>query len=246
MNDDFEIDELASAYLDAAVTDDERARVDADPTLQARVDELRRVRDALAASSVEPTSAHARDSAIANALALSPVIDLRAERARRRVRIASIAAAAILVVGAAGLLLRSTSGDSSKKSAATAAGPMSPASSSEPSSNQSFSVITNGVPGAYSSREALVAAVQAKLGAAAPTAAAGAADDNGTSKAAESSATSRCTATAPDNAASQLYTERATFQGAPVQIDVYALADGSRRVVVTSVGSCTVVFTQAL
>ena len=60
-------DELASAHLDGATTPEEAARVAADPALQARVEELRRIRDAVAeVPSVDPAR---RDAAIAAALA---------------------------------------------------------------------------------------------------------------------------------------------------------------------------------
>jgi len=249
---DFEIDELASAYLDDAVTDEERARVDADPALRSRVDELRRVRDALRASAVEPASADARDSAIASALAVSPVVDLqaeRAERARRRVRVASIAAAVILVVGVAGVLLRSASRDASTKSStAAAASPSSSSTSSAAAAEASsplFSTVTHEL-GAYADRDALVAAVKTASSAQA-TATAGAANDAAaTPKAAESTTSSRCSPSTPPDAVSQTFSDSAVLTGAPVQVDVFVLHDGSRRLVVTSVGTCTLLFTQTL
>lgn len=244
MNDDFEIDELASAYLDDAVTVEERARVDADPALRARVDDLRRVRDALAAPVVEPPAAPTRDSAIASAIAISRVVDLgaeRAQRARRRLRIASIAAAAVLLIGAAGLLLRSAVHESSTKFSTVAAAP--PPSALASSSQSEFAVI--GGPGAYASREALVESIQATLRSAPSKTSAGATSDNAAAPTAAQSTATRCTTT-PDSTASLTYTENATLEGAPVQIDVYALTDGSRRIVVTSAGACTLVFTQPL
>src|SRR3954467_5439236 len=57
-------DELASAYLDGEVTADERARVESDRALLARVDLLRSARDALMAAPLEPTDAAAKDAAI--------------------------------------------------------------------------------------------------------------------------------------------------------------------------------------
>ena len=244
MNDDFEIDELASAYLDDAATAEERALVDADPAIRARVEELRPVRNALAASRVEPPTTTTKDSAIASALAAAPVVDLPAARARRRLRIASIAAAVILVVGAAGLLLRSASSDSSKKLSATAAA-SSPASSATAQAASPEFPAANGVAGSYADREALVSAVQATLRSAQSTKAATGAEDNAAPTAAGSSTSSRC-ATTPADAATQLYTASAALEGAPVQIDVYALTDGTRRVVVTAAGTCTLVFTQPL
>jgi hypothetical protein len=60
-------DELASAHLDGATTPAEAARVAADPALQARVEQLRRVRAAMAQlPAADPSH---RDAAIAAALA---------------------------------------------------------------------------------------------------------------------------------------------------------------------------------
>src|SRR4051794_14710743 len=98
-------DELASAYLDDEVTDDERARVEADPALRARVEELRSGRDRLAAAAVDGVSSAAREAAIHAALRASPLVDLAAERSRRRMRIATIAAAIVLVLGGLGALI---------------------------------------------------------------------------------------------------------------------------------------------
>jgi hypothetical protein len=248
---DFEIDELASAYLDDAVTDEERARVDADPALLSRVDELRRVRDAVHSSTIEPASADTRDAAIASAVAAAPLVDLGAERARRRVRIASIAAAAILLIGAAGLLLRSVSGDSSTKTSTAAAASSSSSSSSasaaEAAAGLPNSVTASRVPSAYPDRAALVAAVEASMSSGQPTSADGAPNNKATGPlAADSSATSRCAVAPPDNTASQILSDSATLAGALVQVDVFALNDGSRRLIVTSAGSCTLVFTQTL
>ena len=47
MTDPHDLDELASAHLDGATSPEEAALVDADPALQARVEELRAVRDAV-------------------------------------------------------------------------------------------------------------------------------------------------------------------------------------------------------
>ena len=65
--DPHDFDELASAYLDGVASPEEAARVDADPALQARVEELRAVRAALA--EVPEVDAIRRDAAIAAALA---------------------------------------------------------------------------------------------------------------------------------------------------------------------------------
>ena len=249
---DFEIDELASAYLDDAVTDEERARVDADPALRSRVDELRRARDALRGSTVEPAAADARDSAIARALAVSPVVDLqeeRAARARRRVRVASIAAAAILIVGVAGMLLRSASRDGSTKSSTAAAASSSSSSGAAAAAGASaplFTTVTHEL-GVYADRDALVVAVETASSApTTATQAAGAANDAATPRAAESTTSSRCAASTPPDAVSKSLSDSAVLAGAPVQVDVFVLHDGSRRLVVTSVGTCALVFTQTL
>jgi hypothetical protein len=116
-------DELASAYLDGEATAAERARVEADPALRERVEQLRSVQDALTAPVPPPTTAQ-RDAAIAAALGATSatnVVDLRSERARRGLRIASVAAAILLVIGVAGVLLRAAGDSDTKRSAATAA-----------------------------------------------------------------------------------------------------------------------------
>lgn len=59
--------ELASAYLDGAASDDERARVEGDSEMLAAVEELRAISAAVA--DAEPPSASVRDGAIAAALA---------------------------------------------------------------------------------------------------------------------------------------------------------------------------------
>jgi hypothetical protein len=66
MTDPF-LDELASAHLDGATTPEEAARVAADPALQARIEELRRIRAAVAA--VPPPDPARREAAIRAALA---------------------------------------------------------------------------------------------------------------------------------------------------------------------------------
>jgi hypothetical protein len=92
MNDDPTF--LASAYLDGDVTDDERARVEADPELLAEVERLRAVRMLLADS--EPPSISVREAQLAAALATWDRLP-EAERtgARRDVTPAGIDAAAV-------------------------------------------------------------------------------------------------------------------------------------------------------
>lgn len=97
------LDELVSAYLDDEATADEVARVESDPRLLARVDELRTV--SLAVGITSPTSDTGdRDAVIARAVREldQPVESLAAARATRTTsprvwRIAGIAAAIALV-----------------------------------------------------------------------------------------------------------------------------------------------------
>lgn len=122
-------DELVSALLDDALTDEERARLADDPAVDARLAELRAVRE-LVAAPVPPPDPSRRDAAIAAALAAagpaavpvpaqatgaangtgagSPVVDLAARRRTRMVSGLSAAAAVVVVVLLAAGLLRGT------------------------------------------------------------------------------------------------------------------------------------------
>ncbi len=112
MNDEQQL--LASAYLDGALTDEERARAEADPDVMAAVEQLRELRRALAV--VDPPNPARRDAAINAALdafdaehapaAPPSVSPLR----RRRMNTWLIGAAAALVVVVAGGIL-ATRGD---------------------------------------------------------------------------------------------------------------------------------------
>lgn len=62
-------DLLASGHLDDDLSPSDRARVDADPALLARVDSFRRHQQALRSAPVTDDTAHQRDTAIAAALA---------------------------------------------------------------------------------------------------------------------------------------------------------------------------------
>jgi hypothetical protein len=121
MNDE----ELASAYLDGEATADEVARVERDPELLARVEQLRTVH-LLVAAPVPARGPAERDRAIAAALDARPtgaVVDLlAAARARRRLRVLSVAAAIVLAVGAFGILVRSSSETSHDTAAAPVSG----------------------------------------------------------------------------------------------------------------------------
>jgi hypothetical protein len=108
-HDNLDAVELASAYLDGEATADERARVEGDPALLAEVERLRRVRDAVAATSPAPPAQ--RDAAIAQALAAFDELQVDAPTppnvvpmsSRRRARwmqgLTAAAAAVVLVLG---------------------------------------------------------------------------------------------------------------------------------------------------
>jgi hypothetical protein len=109
-------DELVSAYLDGEATPAERAVVEGDPRLLARVSELRAVATAVGAP-VSPADA-ARDRLIAQALAaappVAPVVSLDAARRRRQrigVTIASVAAALVALLALPVLLDDGSSDD---------------------------------------------------------------------------------------------------------------------------------------
>jgi hypothetical protein len=118
-------DELLSSHLDGELTAADEARLTArladDPGLRTRLDELRRARE-LAATSVPALDVDTRDALLAAALAEAPtgdtpappVVDLGAERRRRRIgtdRLARVAAVVVLCVLAVPVILSITGGD---------------------------------------------------------------------------------------------------------------------------------------
>ena len=111
-----ELDELASAYLDGEATAEETALVDSDPGLQARVEELRAVRD-LVAAPVEVPSDEVRDQMIAQALdRRAPVISLETARRRLRAippqaRVILAAAAVVAAIALVGVTIFERQGD---------------------------------------------------------------------------------------------------------------------------------------
>jgi len=105
------LDELASAHLDGATTEEEAARIAADPELQARVEELRVARDALQ-TAVAPVDPARRDAAVAAALAAFHEADATDRPATARVTsLADVASRrrspglALRVLGAAAVLV---------------------------------------------------------------------------------------------------------------------------------------------
>ena len=134
-------DELASAYLDADLTDVERARAEASPSVMATIDEYRRLRARLAA--VQPASDKWRTSAlraamsafdesasqdVASAAPRAGVVDFSKRRQQQRWLVGSAAAAVLLVVGFA---LANRGGSDSKSISAAATTDLSRASKSE-------------------------------------------------------------------------------------------------------------------
>ena len=93
-----DLDELASAYLDGEATAEEAALVESDPRLQDLVEELRAVRD-LVAAPVDLPSDDVQEQMIAHALDhRAPVVSL--EKARRRLRTVPPRARVILAAAA--------------------------------------------------------------------------------------------------------------------------------------------------
>lgn len=121
------LDDLASAHLDGATTPEEAARVQAEPELGARVEALRAVRTALAATA--PADGGRREQAIAAALTayddertvtpLTAVVSRRRGPAQRSWRVVGAAAAAAALVALVPLVasLSSKSDDSADTAA---------------------------------------------------------------------------------------------------------------------------------
>jgi hypothetical protein len=128
MND--EQDLLASAYLDGVLTDEERARAEADPDVMAAVEQLGELRRAVSAA--DPPNPARRDAAINAALAAfdaerrptapPPVSSLAGRRANTWLIGAAAAAAALVLVVAGGILAtRGSQGDDDSAGGAAAA-----------------------------------------------------------------------------------------------------------------------------
>lgn len=122
----FREDGLVSAYLDGEATPAEIAEIEQDDTLMARVEQLRSVRDAVAAP-VAPVSEERREQMISAALAVADAENTQRREARivpvrrRRETLLAVAAAAILLaaVVSAGLIA-GRGGDESAEMAADA------------------------------------------------------------------------------------------------------------------------------
>jgi hypothetical protein len=161
--------ELVSAYLDGEATPAERARVEADPALLARVEELRTVAGALGTGFTPLTDEEAasqRRRAIAAGLA-PPAPPMRA---RRRAPLPSplAAAAVIVVIALVGLWLVASAGGGSHTdkadSAASGARPeattTSAATTSGASATPQSQTVTLPDLGSFPTRAALTAALE--------------------------------------------------------------------------------------
>lgn len=128
MTDDFALpdDELVSAYLDGAVDDVERARVESSPELLARAGVLGAARDALATARPLPDPA-LRDQHIASALATLgaaatiSLTDRRARRTHRQMAVLSAAAAIIALLGVLAVVVNRNDRESLSSTAGRAA-----------------------------------------------------------------------------------------------------------------------------
>jgi hypothetical protein len=177
-------DELVSAYLDGEVTPEEMAAVEASPVLLARVEQLRAVVTTVASVPLASAPDAARETSIAAALAAAEVrfeiTDLAAERARRRLRVLSIAAAVLVAIAVGAGLLAQAGRDSGTTSTAAKTSVASSSSSAERSSSagsaaadqaptaDAFALSTNDL-GAFDDTTDLVSAVRGRLEAAKTT-----------------------------------------------------------------------------
>ena len=221
---------------------------------------MRRLRPTL----IDTPSTAERDAAIRAAIGASNVVDLDAARARRHVRIASIAAAVLVVLGAAGLLVRALDNQHADKFQ-TVAGALSTTTSgvapergapnaATTAGDAGGSSFTGRQPplGSFDDRSSLVAAAQAQVHSltfdqskqAAPSTATSAVGGSGADGG--SAPTTACPVTAPPDAANEVYAAAAVLQGRPVQVDVFTIADGSLTLVVTDAASCTELFSQSI
>jgi len=119
-----DLDEILSAYIDGLASGDETARIESDPVLLARADELRATARAVA-QPVTPPEPAAVDAAIAKALGQSAtavnVTSLATHRQPRQRRVLVVAAAAAVVAFgflAGAVLLAANDGDDAEDLAA--------------------------------------------------------------------------------------------------------------------------------
>jgi hypothetical protein len=258
-----ELDALASAHLDGATSAEEAAQVAADPALQARVEELRAVRDAVAA--VPPVDPVRRDAAIAAALAafaeggaattspapIAPVTSLAAVAARRRrspsraLRLVGAAAAVVLLAALVPLLgkLGSSDDDRSETAARDVGAPTSDASeggADAPLADGGATSTTAPAPavayGRFDELASLVAALEAD---ATP-------DSQGAESFAPADASCAADRSATSSGASRVVVGTATVADDPVIVLTVTAADGTRSIRVLDARTCAVLFAREL
>ncbi|MET0738961.1 MAG: hypothetical protein ABW035_11845 [Acidimicrobiales bacterium] len=132
-------DDLVSAVLDGEATEDERARVAADPVLAARLAEFAAAADQVAAL-VAPRAAADRDRAITAAVAERPrrddvVVAMRGPHRRHSQHILAVAAAVLGVLLAAGFLIAQVGDDAGSGNDTAAIGSDDSASDAESASD---------------------------------------------------------------------------------------------------------------
>jgi hypothetical protein len=255
---DFSRDELASAYLDGEVTAEERALVEADPGLLQRAQELESARDALRTAPVEPISPVAREAAIAAALDATVVVSLETHRARRGLRVASIAAALLVALGAGALVVQSQQDSSTTKSTAVAAAPTTTAAernaagaatAGQAAGGTGFASASRASLGSFVDRPELVDAARRQVS---EQALSGRSADSPQTTVAPSApaegaadAAAACAPSARPNA-TEVYAASALLNGRSVTVDVFRNDDGTVVLVVTDASTCVEVFSQPL
>ena len=132
-------DDLVSAVLDGEATEDERARVAADPVLAARLAEFAAAADQVAAL-VAPRAAADRDRAITAAVAERPrrddvVVAMRGPPRGHSQHILAVAAAVLVVLLAAGFLIAQVGDDAGSGNDTAAIGSDDSASDAESASD---------------------------------------------------------------------------------------------------------------
>ena len=132
-------DDLVSAVLDGEATEDERARVAADPVLAARLAEFAAAADQVAAL-VAPRAAADRDRAITAAVAERQrrddvVVAMRGPHRRHSQHILAVAAAVLVVLLAAGFLIAQVGDDTGSGNDTAASGSDDSASDAESASD---------------------------------------------------------------------------------------------------------------
>jgi hypothetical protein len=258
----FPDDELLSAYLDGEVTADERARVEADPALLARVAELRAAA-ALAARPVAPADAAQIDVAIRVAVAASDVpmtgggtnvTDLSAHRKKPGVGAWLGAAAAILLfVIIAATLVRNADTKTSKTAASSGSSLSSAAASQfdqrEAATAAAATSVIGGDLGAFPDEVSLTAGARARLaqGAAGPSTGAAtptAADTAAQAPSPDATRAAACSVGDPTDGTVVL-DQSGTLRGTSVRVVVRQRDDGARVLIVVDEG-CRVLLRQSV